>query len=56
MYIIYIYGGSMEVSQNGWFVIDNPIKLDDLEVPPFQETPNYIYIYFNIYISCKIPP
>jgi hypothetical protein len=40
----------MEVSQNGWFVIDNPIKLDDLEVPPFQEIPNYIYIYFNIYI------
>ena len=49
----------MEVSQNGWFVIDNPIKLDDLEVPPFQETPNiYIYIfqYIYIYISCKIPP
>ena len=26
------------VPQNGWFILENPIKMDVLAVPPFKET------------------
>ena len=29
----------IEVPQNAWFLMEHPIKMDDLEVPLFSETP-----------------
>ena len=42
------------VPQNRRFVIENPIKMDDLGVPLFSETPIYVYIECFFFIDLYI--
>ena len=42
-------GFSMGYSIAGWFIRENPIKVDDLGIPHFRKTP-YIIICIYIYL------
>ncbi len=49
IYIIWLFP-KIGVPRNGWFIMEHPIKMDDLEVPLFLETPILTIInpYYHI--------
>ncbi len=42
----------IRVPQNAWFIMENPIKVDDLVVPLFSQTSIY-FDYFDCYLFDK---
>ena len=52
---IHIWGfPKIDVPQNGWFIREDPIKMDDLGVPLFSETPICICSFVHVVYIIQI--
>ena len=51
---LWVFPQKVGIPQNGWFIMEIPINMDDLGVPLFSETPIYsVYFLKYVFLRCN---